>query len=86
MPVLYYRNIRSFIPDISIAPLQVHYYSEALPTTILILCRSYHVEALQATASEGLVQGSYVVVKLGFESATFRTQGTEPTIEPPRLT
>ena len=23
-----------FIPDISIAPLQVHYYSEALPTTI----------------------------------------------------
>jgi len=23
----------SFIPDISIAPLQVHYYSDALPTT-----------------------------------------------------
>jgi len=27
--------IHSFIPDISIAPLQVHYYSEALPTTAL---------------------------------------------------
>src|SRR6218665_853105 len=29
----------SFILDISIAPLQVHYQSEALPTTALILCR-----------------------------------------------
>ena len=28
----------SFIPDISIAPLQVHCYPEALPTTALILC------------------------------------------------
>jgi len=27
----------SLILDISIAPLQVHYYSEALPTTALIL-------------------------------------------------
>jgi len=33
-------QIHSFIPDISIAPLQVHYYSEALPTTALILCKS----------------------------------------------
>jgi len=33
------RIFESFIPDISIAPLQVHYYSEALPTTALILCR-----------------------------------------------
>jgi len=29
--------IHSFILDISIAPLQVHYYSEALPNTALIL-------------------------------------------------
>jgi len=29
----------SFIPDISIAPPQVHYYSESLPTAALILCR-----------------------------------------------
>jgi len=27
--------VNSFIPDISIAPLQVHYYSEAFPTTAL---------------------------------------------------
>jgi len=26
--------------DSSIVPLQVHYHSEALPTTALILCRS----------------------------------------------
>jgi len=32
--------MHSFIPDISIVPLQFHYYSEALPTTALILCRS----------------------------------------------
>ena len=33
-------QIHSFILDISIAPLQVHYYSEPLPTTALRLCRS----------------------------------------------
>ena len=33
--------IHSFIPAISIAPLQVLYYSEALPTTARILCRSF---------------------------------------------
>src|SRR6218665_2804595 len=29
-------HCHSFIPDISMAPLQVHYYSEALPATALI--------------------------------------------------
>ena len=33
------QHIHSFIPDISIAPLQVHYYSEAISTTALILCQ-----------------------------------------------
>jgi len=47
----------SFILDISIAPPQVHYYSEALLTTALILCQSSHAEVLQATASEELSQG-----------------------------
>jgi len=28
-------DINSFIPDISIAPFKVHYYSEALPTTAI---------------------------------------------------
>jgi len=29
--------IHSFITDVSIAPLEVHYYSETRPTTALIL-------------------------------------------------
>jgi len=34
------KQIIVFIPDISIVPLQVRYYSETLPTTALILRRS----------------------------------------------
>src|SRR6218665_2471941 len=34
-------SIHSFIPAISIAPLKVLYYSEALPTTARILYRSF---------------------------------------------
>src|SRR6218665_286623 len=59
-----------------IAPLQVHYYSETLPTIALILCRCLHAEALQATASEGLAQGPYVAAGAGFEPATIRSKGT----------
>ena len=33
--------------------------------------------------SEGLTQGPYVVAGVGFEPMSFRTQGTEPTTEPP---
>src|SRR6218665_1802717 len=36
-----FRSANSFIPAISIAPLQVLYYSEALPTTARILYRSF---------------------------------------------
>src|SRR6218665_2302129 len=32
--------VHSFVSDISIAPLQFHYYSEALSTTAVILCWS----------------------------------------------
>ena len=35
-------------------------------------------EALQATVSEELAQGPYVAVRVGFEPATFRTEGTKP--------
>ena len=67
----------SFIPDISIAPLQVHYYSEALQTIALILFK-FWVNMLKcyvlATMSEGLAQGPYMVARVGFEPATFWTQ------------
>ena len=41
---IYSIYIHSFIQDISIVPHQVDYYSEVLPTTALILCRSWHTE------------------------------------------
>ena len=46
---------------------------------------SHHV--VQAITSEGLVQGptAYMVARVGFEPVTWRTQGTEPTTEPPCL-
>ena len=37
-------------------------------------------------ASEGLTQGSYVAARVGFEPATIRMQGTEPTTEQPHPT
>ena len=64
-------------------PLQVHYYSEALLITALILYQSKHAEAPQATANEALAQGPYVAAGAGFESVTFQTQGTKLTTEPP---
>jgi len=67
-----------------IAPLQVYYYSEALPTTALILCQSFHAKAPRAIASEGLAQGPYAADRVGFEPATLWSQGTELTTEPPR--
>ena len=53
MSTSYY--IHSFIPDISIASLQVHYYSEALETPDT--ASEFDAEAQNATASEGLAQG-----------------------------
>src|SRR6218665_990144 len=79
-----FTHIHSFISDI--VNLQVLYYSEVPPTIGLILCWSYQAEAQQATVIEGLAQGPYMGAKEGFEHATFQTQGTEPTTEPPRST
>ena len=39
-------------------------------------CRAPH-HVIQATTSEGLAQGSYVVAKVGFEAVTFRNEGNE---------
>ena len=36
--------------------------------------------------SERLAQGPYMAARVGFETATLRTQGTEVTTEQPRLT
>src|SRR6218665_122889 len=47
-------DIHSFIPDISIAPILVHYYSEALPTTAIDTVSEFTRRALQATVSKEL--------------------------------
>ena len=46
----------------------------------------FHAVAPQATASEGLAQGPYVAVIVGFEPTTLRSTGIESTNEPPRPT
>ena len=73
--------IHSFIQAISIAPLQVHYYSEALPTQHGY-CAEFHTEAPQATVSEGLVQGPYVAARAGVEPMILRTKGIDSTNAP----
>ena len=67
-------------------PLQVHYYTEALLTTAIQLCRSLYTEALQATVSEGLAQGLYMAARAEFEPTTLRSKGIDSTNAPPRLT
>jgi len=55
-------EIHSFIQAISIAPFQVHYYSEVLPTQ-----HGYCVGVPRQAphASEGLAQGLYVAARVG---------------------
>jgi len=46
----------------------------------------FHIEAPQATTSEGLAQGPYMVARARFEPTTLWTKGAESKNEPPRLT
>ena len=39
----------------------------------------FHVEAPQATVSEGLAQGPYVAARAGVEPMTLRTKGVDST-------
>ena len=75
--------IHSFILVISITPLQVLYYSEALPTTARILYRSFTPSA-QATAGKGLAQGPYVTARAGVEPTTLRLKVIASTNAPSR--
>jgi len=43
----------------------------------------FHVEAPQATVSEGLAQGPYVAARAVFEPTTLWTEGLESTNKPP---
>ena len=68
--------IHSFRLFLYTAPLQVHYYSEALPTQ-----HGYCVEGC-ATGNKGLAQGLYEAVRAGFELATLRTKDVDSINEP----
>jgi len=54
----------SFIQAISVAPLLVHYFSEALPTQH-VYCAGVSCLGPQATASYGLAKGPYVAARTG---------------------
>jgi|SRR6218665_367020 len=80
--------VHSFIQAISTAPLQVHYYSEALPTQHGY-CVGFHAEVPEAIASEGLALGPYVAARARVEPMTLRTIGISSTNDdppcPPRI-
>src|SRR6218665_2688543 len=60
----------------SIALLQFHYFSEALPTQPGH-CVGVQTDAPQTTACEGHIQTPYVAVRAGFETGTLRTKGDD---------
>ena len=80
------QKIHLFIPDISIAPLQVHYYTEALQTTALICVAVNTLKRNRQLRAKDLPKVHTRRLGVGFERATFGTQDTETTPEPPRLT
>jgi len=74
--------IHSFIPAISMAPLQVLYHSDALPTTGRILYRSFTPKR----TGKGLAQGPYVTARAGDELTTLRLKVIDSTKAPLRPT
>src|SRR6218665_1562326 len=75
----------SFILAISIAPLRVHYYSEALPTTAgILLCIGVSRRSAQATVSKGLAQGPYEAARAEVKPTTLRLRVIDLTNALPR--
>jgi len=68
--------VHPFIPDISIAPL-------FKPTTTQR--RSRHSTDTTSNREWRLAQGPYVPARVGFEPATFRTQGAKQGATMPRI-
>src|SRR6218665_156691 len=68
-----------------------HFYSASSSPLLLRCAPDYSIDtvseltcqALWATVSEGLAQDPCIVARIGFKPATFQTQGTESTAEPP---
>src|SRR6218665_1483543 len=77
--------IHSFIPAISIAPLQVLYRRSRLQHGY---CIGVSRRSAQATAGKGLAQGPYIYVaaRAGVEPTTLRLKAIDSTNAPPRPT
>src|SRR6218665_1382936 len=74
--------IYSFIQAISIASLQVHYYSEALPTQH-VHCAGISHRSAKGTVSEELAQDPYLAARAGVKPMTLRTKSVDSTKAPP---
>ena len=75
--------IHSFIQDISIAPLHVRYYSEALPTLYDHLCRSFMLKHHRQLWVKDLPVVPMWGARAGFKPTTLWTKSDESTNEPP---
>ena len=84
--LIHLQYFHSFIPAISIAPLQVLYYSEALPTTARIPYRSFTPKRTGNGTGKGLAQGPYVAARAWVEPTTLRLKVIVSTKAPPRPT
>ena len=77
--VLRVESIHSFILAISIAPLQVLYYSQLQHGYCIGVSR----RSAQATAGKGLAQGPYMAARSGVEPTTLRLKAIDSTKAPP---
>src|SRR6218665_400227 len=79
-------NIHSFIQTISIAPLQVHFYSEALPTQhgyCVGVSRRSATGKCELRTCPRSVHGGY---RAGVEPTTLRLKAIDSTNAPPHTT
>src|SRR6218665_622198 len=77
--------IHSFIQNISIAPLKST-TTQRRSRHSMDTVPEFHAEAPQATVSEELVQGPYMVARAGVEPMAIRTKGVNSTNAPPSTT
>jgi len=73
-----FHRIHLFIPNISIAPLQVHHYSAALPTQ--------HGYCAGVSCQSATGNGEWRIFPRSLRGGWSRMKGTESTNEPPRPT
>src|SRR6218665_1600164 len=79
-------SVHSFIPAISIAPLQVLYTTQRRSRLQHGYCIGVSRRSAQATAGKGLAQGHYVTAKAGVEPTTLRLKVVDSTKAPSRPT